>query len=88
MYPVPFAREVCDLVEDLKRTCQGQPRLPAHVPAAIHSFQLLEPADTRVWRHARFADTFNYLRSNKKLKIPVEWQPFVPKVLHEAGFGG
>eukprot|EP00438_Fugacium_kawagutii_P019126 Skav231197 [mRNA] locus=scaffold2432:37207:42079:- [translate_table: standard] len=26
IYPVPFAREVCDLMEEMKQTCQGQPQ--------------------------------------------------------------
>ena len=34
VYPVPFAREILDLVEDLKKASKAQPELPNHVPPA------------------------------------------------------
>ena len=87
IYPVPFARVFADMLEDLKRTSKGQPQLPNQVPSALSSFQELKCADTSVWRHVHLAPVFNYLRRNKKLRIPVEWQAFVPTHMHEVSEG-
>lgn len=78
IYPVPFAREMCDLMYDAQKTCLGQPQLPDSLPAAAETFQLLECADKQLWRHVDLAGTFNYLRRSRRLKIPVEWQGLVP----------
>ncbi|CAL1172306.1 unnamed protein product [Cladocopium goreaui] len=42
IYPMAFAREVLDLVEDMKKSCRGQPQLPSRVPPALETFQTTE----------------------------------------------
>eukprot|EP00435_Cladocopium_sp_Y103_P042265 s1020_g11.t1 len=72
------------MLEDLKAACKGKPQLPDQVPSALTSFQQMEHADTQIWRNAGLSKTYNYLRRNKKLRIPVEWQAVLPARLHEA----
>ncbi|CAL1128905.1 unnamed protein product [Cladocopium goreaui] len=79
IYPVPFAREVCDLMELMKKTRLGQPELPAVLPDALETFGNLQVADPLVWRKVNLPSVYNYLRRNKKLNIPVEWQHVMPK---------
>lgn len=81
VYPVPFAREVCDLFEEMKSFKLGQPQLPSVVPPAIETFQQLRMSDPEIWRHVDLASVYNYLRRSKKLRIPVEWQHLMPSLL-------
>lgn len=81
IYPMPFAREVCDLVEDFKATCKGQPAVPHVVPRAIDTFNQLEWLDTSVWHQVDLRSVFNYLRRSRRLKVPSEWKDFVPDKL-------
>lgn len=75
------------MLEDLKRTCKGQPQDPGRAQPALTSFSELEPADPMVWRTAKLPSVFNYLRKNKRLAIPVEWQAVVPHRLQEVSQG-
>ena len=85
IYPVPFAREVCDMLEEMKATRQGQPELPHIVPTAIETFGQLEMADPQIWRHVDLKGVYNYLRRSKNLQIPAQWLHLMPKKL-EWGF--
>ena len=84
---MPFAREYCDLIHDLKANCNGRPQIPKVLPSARDSFDGLQPADRSLWRHVNFAEVFNYLRQNRQLCIPVEWQDVIPKTMHEVSGG-
>ncbi|CAL1171487.1 unnamed protein product [Cladocopium goreaui] len=83
IYPVPFARAFCDMLEDLKAACKGKPELPDPVPEALTSFQQMEYADPEIWRTTCFTEVYDYLRRNKKLRIPAEWQALLPARLYE-----
>ena len=75
-----FAREVLKMVEDMKRTCCGQPRLPSVVPPALETFKNMDWCEnTELWEFAQLPQLFNYLRPNRVLKIPSEWKSVVPK---------
>ena len=87
MYPIPFAREFADMLEDLKATCKGKPATPEVIPSAITSYQKLECADPSVWQNAGLANVYNYLRKCKHLKIPNEWKHLIPKKLPEVSEG-
>lgn len=85
---MPFAREFCDMLEDLKATRAGQPEaLAGGYPPATELFQQMEFADRTIWKHCQLAKVFNYLRRNKKLQIPAEWQGLVPDLLPEYAEG-
>lgn len=81
IYPMPFAREYADLLEDMKRTRPKFPEAPQDVPPAVVTFQQLDCADPSIWRHAHLAETFNYIRKSRRLTIPAEWQHLIPDKL-------
>lgn len=81
IYPMPFAREYADLLEDMKRTRPKFPEAPQDVPPAVVTFQQLDCADPSIWRHAHLAETFNYIRKSRRLRIPAEWQHLIPDKL-------
>ncbi len=75
-----FAREVLNLVEDMKATACGRPELPNNVPPALETFTTLEwPESNEMWRFADIPQLFNYLRGAKALRLPKEWKSVVPK---------
>ena len=77
-----FAREVLDLVENMKKSCRGQPQLPSRVPPALETFQTTEwNDDPDLWSFADLPQLFNYLRGAAALRIPPEWKAVVPKSL-------
>ena len=80
VYPVAFAREILDSVEDMKATAHGQPALANPLPTALETFTTMEwPTDDDIWGFVDFAQLFNYLRNNRSLRIPTEWRAVVPK---------
>eukprot|EP00438_Fugacium_kawagutii_P027320 Skav202720 [mRNA] locus=scaffold654:835216:838033:- [translate_table: standard] len=48
IYPMPFAREICDLQDELKASRMGQPQLPEVVPPAAQTFTWLQDANPEV----------------------------------------
>lgn len=87
IYPMPFAREYADLLEDMKRTRPKFPEAPQDVPPAVVTFQQLDCADPSIWRHAHLAETFNYIRKSRRLRIPAEWQHLIPDKLDSGIWG-
>ena len=81
VYPLPFARAVCDLIEQMKSTARGQPELPHHgrVPSAWETMQTAWAVNTELWGSVDFSEVFGYLRGSTKLKIPDEWYAIIPK---------
>lgn len=71
------------MLDHLKATKAGQPQASASYPPATEMFQHLEYADRTIWKHCELAKVFNYLRRNKQLQIPAEWQGLVPDALPE-----
>ncbi|CAK8985373.1 unnamed protein product [Durusdinium trenchii] len=84
-YPVPFARAVVDLVEEMKATAEGQPQLPPRelLPPAIETFTTAGWEESDTWQFADFIPVYNYLRRCKHLVVPREWQTLLPIKLHE-----
>lgn len=66
------------MVDELKNTCQGCPKLPEKLPEALDSFCKMPKADPSIWGMARLPEVFSYLRGSKRLRIPPDWRPFVP----------
>lgn len=62
----------------MKQSVRGKPELPTPLPAALETWKLPWNSEGRLWSFTGLADVFEYLRGNKKLRIPPEWQPFVP----------
>ena len=82
VYPVPFAREVLSLFESMKKSRRGQPELPDHIPTALETFRDAEwDEDPQLWHFAGLDKLYNYLRSAKTWRIPMEWKHVVPKSL-------
>ncbi|CAL1170825.1 unnamed protein product [Cladocopium goreaui] len=82
VYPMPFAREFCDLVEELKSNVQGKPQLPDPIPSALETFHHgFELANPELYRQVNLASVYNYLRRSKQLRIPHDWLPFMPEQL-------
>jgi hypothetical protein len=81
IYPMPFAREYCDMIEEMKSSCSGQPELPQVLPPGVVTFSWLKEADTTIWRAADLPNVFNYLRRSKRLHIPQDWQHLVPMAM-------
>lgn len=79
IYPVPFARHFCDLIEEMKHNRKGQPQLPEVTPPAIETFQHLVVADGSLWRQVDLSSVYNYVRRSKRLVIPMEWKNFFPE---------
>ena len=84
IYPMRFARALVDLLEEMKRTAKGMPQLPDVVPAALECFNEW-PSDEQIGSYpfARVSQVFNYLRGNRKLKIPAEWRGSIPCMFPE-----
>ena len=80
---MPFARMFCDLHEEMKANCLGQPGLPAELPLAVETFRLFQETDATVWPTAGLPDVFNYLRKSKRLVIPSDWKHLVPTRMDE-----
>lgn len=78
---MPFARAVCDLIEQMKSTACGQPQLPHHgrVPSAWETMQMTWAVNAELWGYVDFAEVFGYLRGSTKLRIPDEWYGIIPK---------
>ena len=80
VYPMNFAFAVEELVESMKQNKKGQPQAPQELPSALETYKLdWETSD--VWQFVNIEQLFAYLRKSKKLRIPEEWTPFVPKTL-------
>ncbi|CAK9052908.1 Uncharacterized protein SCF082_LOCUS28899 [Durusdinium trenchii] len=74
IYPVPFARAVVDIAEEMKKTATGQPELPrdGELPSAFETFRAPEWPVSDLWGSADFIPVYNYLRRYKKLVVPDE----------------
>ena len=81
IYPWPFARALVDMLEDLKKSSCGTPKLPEVTPSAFTMFSSLWYRDDREWQYVNFAEVYNYLRGNRKLCIPPEWRGVIPSRL-------
>ena len=77
IYPLTFARTLASKVEQLKRSANGQPEVPAGVPPALETF-CREWTSPDVWHFCDLKSLYEYLRKHKNLQIPQEWKPFVP----------
>lgn len=76
---MPFARAVCDLVEQQKATCKGQPLLPeSGVPPAFYTIQTEWVSDDELWQFVDFKQLFTYLRGSKRLNMPIIWRTIIP----------
>ena len=82
IYTPRFARAMCDLVEDLKATCRGQPKIIGHPPTAFETMQMDWVSDSDMWQFVDFQEIYSYLRGSKRLQIPDMWRPLVPKKLN------
>ena len=78
VYPMPFARTMCDLVEQLKASRMGQPQIHGPIPSAMDVMGWEWPSDSQLWQFVDFSQVFTYLRGSKSLAIPVEWRTLVP----------
>ena len=81
VYPLPFARTMRDLVEQMKSTALGQPEIVGPTPSAIDTMQMVWVSDKALWGFVNFPEIFRYLRGSKKLQIPTIWKPLIPKRL-------
>ena len=75
-----FARAVAGIVNDLKVSGRGCPKLPSPVPSALETFAR-EPDSAEVdeiFQHVGLVSVYNYLRGGKSLRLPVEWAPYMP----------
>lgn len=83
IYPMPFARQIVDLVEDHKREAQGLPHCPASgFPPALET--LVSEGwfhESDLWQFVDFSQLYSYLRGNRNLKIPDQWKAVVPREL-------
>lgn len=75
-----------DIVEDMKNTAGGQPRLPPEgkLPSAFQTFTAPGWPESDLWCSADFVPVYNYLRKFKKLVVPDEWLPLMPKKLSDS----
>ena len=69
------------MLEEMKSNRQGQPQLPERVPPALLSFERMQFGDKDIWRQIDFPSVYNYLRKSRKLRIPEEWQRYIPNEL-------
>jgi len=81
IYPWPFARALVDMVENMKETASGCPRLPDEIPSAFETFNSSWDGPSDIWQYVDFSGLFTYLRGNRKLKIPSEWRVVIPNRL-------
>lgn len=81
IYTPRFARAMCDLVEDLKATCKGQPKTTGDLPSAFETMQMEWVSDMDMWQFVDFKEIYSYLRGSKRLQIPDMWRPLIPKIL-------
>ena len=81
IYPWPFARALIDMVEEMKETASGCPQLPDTVPSAFEMFNRSWDTPADLWQYVGFDGLFEYLRGNRKLKIPPEWRTVIPNRL-------
>lgn len=78
IYPMPFARRVVDLLEEMKSTRKGAPVAPAAVPDARDVFAQWPSSISEDWEYSALADVYTYLRGNRNLKIPPTWRGIIP----------
>ncbi|CAE7259490.1 unnamed protein product [Symbiodinium sp. CCMP2592] len=80
IYPLQFAEAVADILDDLKSTCKGCPRLPGQVPSGLELYAAATtPDDVRLmYETAQLGDVYDYLRGCKYLHIPAEWRCLFP----------
>lgn len=80
---MPFARHLIDKLEDMKCSSRGQPEIPMDLPTALETMSApWHGSDIDVpWKFAGFDEVFTYLRGNKKLDIPDEFRPVIPRTL-------
>ena len=79
-YPVPFAWKIVDLYPNLKSSARGRAEEPEQLPSALESFQEM-PDDHSTLDYAELLDVFNYLRQNRRMVIPKDWETIIPKPL-------
>ena len=79
-YPMPFARAMVDIVEQMKAARRGCPQLPEVVPPfqEVLTWDWLE---SDVWQCAGLDDLYKYLRGASALKIPQDLKRHFPKEL-------
>ena len=75
-----FARTLVSMNECLRRSNRGQPQLPNPVPDALETFRSMSWGDeSELWQYAKLSEVFAYIRGGKRLRIPEEWAPSIPK---------
>ncbi|CAE7616202.1 unnamed protein product [Symbiodinium sp. CCMP2456] len=79
-YPMAFARKLVSMNESLRRSSRGQPELANPVPDALETFTSMSWGDeSELWQYAKLSEVFVYIRGGKRLCIPENWAPFIPK---------
>ena len=86
-YPMPFARHLVDMLEDMKSTCRGAPVVPEQVPDALVTFTQWPQVCQTDWQFVDFDELYTYLRGNKNLRIPPKWRGVIPNRLGENPWG-
>ena len=76
---MPFARTLVDMLDAMKSTAKGQPALPMELPPALTTMGEPWPMADCEWSFAGFGEVFGYLRGNRKLEIPPEYQAVIPR---------
>lgn len=84
IYPMPFARHLIDLLDDMKATAAGRPVPPVDVPSALQSFSQWPEMIPGDWQFVDLAELYNYLRGNRNLQIPQQWRGTIPDRLGDA----
>lgn len=79
IYPDRFGMSIADMIDDLKGSAYGCPKLPSHVPRAIDSYQASKSGKgTSLFDHADLESAYKYIRGGRGLTIPKDWEGLVP----------
>ena len=74
-----FARAVVDMRSDLISNKFGVPEEPDILPSALESFLSMSEDCQDQWPFANLTAVYNYLRGSKHLRVPLNWEPYLPK---------
>ena len=79
-YPMRLARHLAVNAEQLKEACLAKIPLPDEMPSAVEIFQSMTYGSSpEPWGCVDLGDIFTYLRGGKKLNLPPEWKPLIPR---------
>ena len=75
-----FARHLALNAEQFKEACLAKIPLPDDMPSALEIFNSMTYGSSpELWACVELREVFTYLRHGKKLDLPPEWKPLVPR---------